>query len=155
MSVLLQFSLISHIFLGLLGIILFYAVLMVLFKPIDFKRIKFLRRVSLLGLISFLSSWILGGYYYVVYYGNIVKPLIKKSAYPWAHSIFMEAKEHIFLFLPFAALVAVLIFYILGEELEQKPAIKKTVIILSSLIVVLGAIMALMGIIISGAVKLR
>ena len=155
MSVLLQFSLISHIFLGLLGIILFYAVLMVLFKPIDFKRIKFLRRVSLLGLISFLSSWILGGYYYVVYYGNIVKPLIKKSAYPWAHSIFMEAKEHIFLFLPFAALVAVLIFYILGEELEQKQAIKKTVIILSSLIVVLGAIMALMGIIISGAVKLR
>ncbi|KKR88767.1 MAG: hypothetical protein UU85_C0002G0019 [Candidatus Wolfebacteria bacterium GW2011_GWA2_42_10] len=155
MSVLLQFSLISHIFLGLLGIILFYAVLMVLFKPIDFKRIKFLRRVSLLGLISFLSSWILGGYYYVVYYGNIVKPLIKKSAYPWAHSIFMEAKEHIFLFLPFAALVAVLIFYILGEELEQKQAIKKTVIILSSLIVILGAIMALTGIIISGAARLR
>ena len=155
MNILLKYLLVGHVFVGLAGVIIFYAVLMAVLKPVDFSRLKFLRLASLGGLIGFLLSWLSGGYYYVVYYGNIVKPIIKKSAYPWAHSIFMEAKEHIFLFLPFAALVAVLIFYILGEELEQKPAIKKPVIILSSLIFVLGAIMALMGIIISGAVKLR
>src|SRR3989338_3609359 len=54
---------------------------------------------ALLGIVGFLGSWIAGGYYYVVTYGPLVKPIIKGGSAPWAHAIVMEAKEHIFLFL--------------------------------------------------------
>ena len=153
MSFLLKYLLIGHIFIGLTGIILFYAVLMVLLKTIDDKRIKLLRRLSLWGFISFVLSWISGGYYYVQYYGDKVKPIIKAGNYPWAHTIIMEAKEHIFLFLPFAALAITLLFYFLGDKIEQNQNIKKSAILLSVIIVIIGTLMALMGIMISGAVK--
>jgi len=153
MSFLLKYLLIGHIFIGLTGIILFYAVLMVLLKTIDDKRIKLLRRLSLWGFISFVLSWISGGYYYVQYYGDKVKPIIKAGKYPWAHTIIMEAKEHIFLFLPFAALAITLLFYFLGDKIEQNQNIKKSAILLSVIIVIIGTLMALMGIMISGAVK--
>ncbi len=153
MSFLLKYLLIGHIFIGLTGIILFYAVLMVLLKTIDDKRIKLLRRLSLWGFISFVLSWISGGYYYVQYYGDKIKPIIKAGKYPWAHTIIMEAKEHIFLFLPFAALAITLLFYFLGDKIEQNQNIKKSAILLSVIIVIIGTLMALMGIMISGAVK--
>src|SRR3989344_9378428 len=58
------------------------------------------RRVwaAAIGLAGFIFTWIIGGYYYVVYYGKLVKPTILKGMAPWAHAIAMEAKEHIFLF---------------------------------------------------------
>ena len=153
MNILLQFLLIGHIIFGLLGIILFYILLMALLKPLNSNKIKSLKKYSFFGFLSFVLSWLFGGHYYVIYYGAFVKPIIKKGAYPWAHSIFMETKEHIFLFLPFAALITVFIFYFLGEELEKKPAIKKAVLLLSSVIVIIGTIVALMGITVSGAVR--
>lgn len=153
MNIFLQFNLIGHIFLGLIGIIFFYAVLMLLFKPIDEKRLKFLKLYSLLGFISFLLSWITGGYYYLYYYGDKVKPIIKAGSYPWAHTIIMETKEHIFLFLPFVALVIAVMFYLLGSNLEQNQKIKNSVIALSIITIVIGTLISLMGIIISGAVK--
>src|SRR3989338_9086701 len=52
-----------------------------------------------LGVAAFVASWIAGGYYYVVYYGTLVKPVIKSGIAPWAHDIIMETKEHIFLFI--------------------------------------------------------
>lgn len=153
MIVLLKYSLISHIFFGLLGVILFYAVLMNIVKQIDLQKIKFLRRSALFGFLSFTLSWLTGGYYYFLYYGAAVKPTILAGKYPWAHSIIMEAKEHIFLFLPFAALVITLLFYFFGDKIEQNQNIKKSVILLSVVIVIIGTLMALMGIIISGAVR--
>ena len=56
MSFLLKYLLIGHIFIGLAGVILFYAVLMVLLKTIDDKRINLLKRLSLWGFISFVLS---------------------------------------------------------------------------------------------------
>lgn len=153
MFVLLKYFLVGHIFLGLLGIIFFYAVLMTLFRQVDEKRLKFLKLYSLGGFISFILSWLTGGYYYVLYYGAAVKPTIIAGKYPWAHGIIMEAKEHIFLFLPFAALVITLLFYFFGDKIEQNQNIKKSVILLSVVIVIIGTLMALMGIIISGAVR--
>ncbi|MBI2096914.1 MAG: hypothetical protein HYT40_02040, partial [Candidatus Sungbacteria bacterium] len=50
------------------------------------------------GVLAFIASWLAGGYYYVVYYGTLVKPVIKSGAASWAHNIIMETKEHIFLF---------------------------------------------------------
>ncbi len=153
MIFLLKYFLVSHIFFGLLGIIFFYAVLISGIKQINFQKIKFFRRSALFGFLSFVLSWLTGGYYYVLYYGAAVKPTIIAGKYPWAHSIFMEIKEHIFLFLPFAALVITLMFYLFWDNLNQNPKIKNSVIALSAIVVIIGTIIALMGIIISGAVR--
>lgn len=143
--------LISHIFLGLAGIIASYAVWVGLLK----KQIsvKFLRISSLIALISFLLSWLTGGYYYAIYYGKAVRNAIKSGPYPWAHSIFMEAKEHIFFFIPFLAAVIFIIFYYLNDGIETDTQFKKAVVFLSGLTTILGIIITLSGLIISGAIR--
>lgn len=151
MSALLQNLLISHVIFGLLGIIAFYGVWMGLMKRVI--SLKFLRQFSFLGFIFLMLSWLTGGYYYVIYYGKAVKPVIKSGQFPWAHLIFMEAKEHIFLFLPFLSLVTFAVLMFLGRRLEKNPALKRSLIWLAGVIVVLGIVITLSGMIISGAVK--
>ena len=58
-----------------------------------------------LAVVALLAAWVSGGWYYVSEYGNAVKPIIKAGPLPWTHSIMMETKEHLFLFLPFLALL--------------------------------------------------
>jgi len=67
-----------------------------------------------IALILFLTSWASGAYYYVIHYGKNVKPIIVAGSYPWAHTFFMEAKEHVFLIIPFLALVLWLVSAGLG-----------------------------------------
>jgi glycopeptide antibiotics resistance protein len=69
------------------------------------ERIKRAKLVALIGVVFLFLSWFTGGYYYVNIYGNNVKPLIKEGPFPWAHSIVTETKEHVFLFLPFLAIL--------------------------------------------------
>lgn len=111
-----------------------------------FKRA---RAVSLTGLILLMASWIVGGYYYVVTYGNVVKPVIVGSAYAWAHGIVMEAKEHIFLLIPLmAAVVVIALFSIKGfKEIAEKP--RMALGMLSALVFLTGFSMALMGFLIA------
>lgn len=151
MSLLLKISLISHIVLGLLGVVAFYAVWMGLLK--QKLSLKFLCFSSLAGFAAFVLSWISGAYYYVVYYGKAVQPIIKAGQYAWAHNIFMEAKEHIFLFVPFLSAVVFLIIWFLGDKLEKEVNLKHSVVIISGLITVLGIIITLSGLLISGAVR--
>ena len=49
------------------------------------------------------GCWIAGGYNYLTVYGSQVKPVIMAGPHPWAHEVVMEAKEHIFVFLPIIA----------------------------------------------------
>ena len=49
------------------------------------------------------GCWIAGGYNYLTVYGSQVKPVILAGPHPWAHEVVMEAKEHIFIFLPVIA----------------------------------------------------
>ena len=103
--------LVAHIILGLIGIGAFYAVWMGLLKKVP--KLAFLFWASLLGFLSFIASWLTGGYYYVEYYGGAVKPIIKAGEYPWAHLVVMEAKDVIFLFLP---ILGFCLLYGLGVE---------------------------------------
>src|SRR3989344_5016732 len=65
--------------------------------------------VSALVVFGYVAAWLIGGYYYVKFYGPLVKPIIKAGQMPWAHTIAMEAKEHIFLF---AVPLAVTIYFL-------------------------------------------
>ncbi len=151
MTVLLQYLLASHVFLGLLGTISFYAVWMGLLK----KRLNlsYLRLTALAGLLFFLLSWFTGGYYYITYYGKAVKPIIKAGQIPWVHSVIMETKEHVFLFLPFLSAVVFLNLWLLKSRMEIEQGLKRELAFVTGFIVLLGIAMALAGVAVSGAVR--
>lgn len=151
MTLLLKYNLIAHIIFGLLAIMAFYAVWLNLIK--QKLNLDFLKFISLSGFLMIVLSWITGGYYYLNYYSPVVGNIVKAGPYPWAHAIFTESKEHIFLFMPFLALIIYAIIWILNERIEQSPALKKSILYLSALTSVLGIIITLSGVIISGAVR--
>ena len=149
MSALLQNALIGHVMLGLTGITLLVVVLVgMLRKNVN---VKLLKTFSLLSLLSFLGSWFLGGYYYVIYYGKAVKPIIKAGDYRWAHSVIMETKEHIFLFIPFLVAISFLVILLEGERLNVDSKLKKALILIVASAVVLGVLITFGGVVISGA----
>lgn len=45
--------------------------------------------------VFMLLAWVLGGYWYVYFYAAD-KALILGGPFPWAHSLVMETKEHLF-----------------------------------------------------------
>lgn len=148
---LISLSLIAHVLVGLVGVMASAAVLMELIKrKLSFR---FLKYASLIAFFSYLVSWLSGGYYYVVRYGAEVKPIIQAGDYLWAHAVFMESKEHIFLFLPVLSFVVVLLFLFSGKLLEENIAVKRALIALSSVIFLIGVFITLSGVVISGAAQ--
>ncbi|MBI2063266.1 MAG: hypothetical protein HYT61_03480 [Candidatus Yanofskybacteria bacterium] len=118
-------------------------------KSQNHARIKW---ASIIGVIGFALTWLLGGYYYVVNYGKMVKPVILKGTAPWAHAIAMEAKEHIFLFILPLAITAMILAFVDKEEFE-KFKLRKTAMLLAGFIAFLGLAIGAMGFIISAAVR--
>ena len=151
MSALLQYNLVAHIIFGLLGIMALYATWMVLLR--DKLNLRFARWSSTTAVVSLVLSWLSGGYYYTMYYGTTVKPIIKDGAYPWAHSVFMEAKEHVFLFLPFLAIVIAASVFLLGDRLTPESKFKRPLVFVTGLSFILGVAITLSGVLISGAVR--
>jgi hypothetical protein len=105
-----------------------------------------------IGIFGFLGSWIAGGYYYVKFYGPLVKPVIKAGSAPWAHAIAMEAKEHMFLFIIPLAITALLIARFDGVALASH-GLKRIAAILVGTIAGLGLAIGLLGFIISAAAR--
>src|SRR3989344_6630876 len=137
-----------HAALGELGAIAFLWVFIELINPIP-KRVKRAKVVASIAVILLFLSWFTGGYYYVNYYGTNVKPIIKEGPQPWAHSVFTETKEHVFLFIPFLALLNYFIIKKYEGTLIKDRKIRKAVMVLSLLITVLAFAMAGMGYMIS------
>lgn len=151
MSELYKFFLASHVVLGLLAVIAYYYVF---FHLLRFEAdLKPVRKMNLWGLVFLVLSWLSGGYYYVNYYGKAVRDVIKKGSYPWAHTVFMEAKEHIFLFLPFLGVVLLLGLLALQNDQNHDPIFRKSLTILAGTIVALGTVVTVAGAVISGAVR--
>ncbi|KKU19373.1 MAG: hypothetical protein UX29_C0005G0017 [Parcubacteria group bacterium GW2011_GWA2_46_10] len=111
-----------------------------------------LSKPVLIGLHLAFAIIGIDGYYYVKYYGGLVKPIIQKGLAPWAHNIIMETKEHIFLFIIPLALTALFITFLDKEEFE-KLNIKWVSMILVVLIVGLGLVIGAMGFTISAAAR--
>jgi len=68
-----------------------------------------IRMMSIAVAVFMWLAYLIGGYWYVTYYAAD-KAVILKGPWPWAHSFFMEMKEHVVLllvllttFLPIAA----------------------------------------------------
>ena len=107
---------------------------------------------AILGLVGYTLTWVVGGYYYVKFYGSLVKPIIKAGSAPWAHLIAMEAKEHIFLFvIPIS--ITILLLSRLDSGQLQSMGLRKPLIRITLMIAGLGLSLGLMGFIISAAAR--
>jgi hypothetical protein len=113
------------------------------------ERIKRAQIASIVGLILVIASWLTGGFYYVTYYGANVKPLIKEGPSPWAHLIFMETKEHVFLFLPFLAATATALILTYGARMKEDASARKAFMVMSGLSVLMVLSVAFMGFIVT------
>ncbi|MDD1736670.1 MAG: hypothetical protein LUQ21_04355, partial [Methanothrix sp.] len=98
------------------------------------------------------GCWVAGGYNYLTAYGSQVKPIILAGPEPWAHSIVMEVKEHIFIFLPIIVIALSLTLSILDRDaLLKDPQARRALAITASLALFMVLLMFLMGAIISDA----
>ncbi|OGE83490.1 MAG: hypothetical protein A3B10_03685 [Candidatus Doudnabacteria bacterium RIFCSPLOWO2_01_FULL_44_21] len=116
------------------------------------KNQRRMRWVAWGAVISFAFSWLIGGYYYVKFYGSIVKPVILGSVAPWAHQVVMESKEHIFLFILPLSVTILLLTMLTGQEFNDaglKRAVKK----LTAITALLALLIGLMGFVISAAAR--
>ncbi|MEK7596085.1 MAG: hypothetical protein AAB564_00845 [Patescibacteria group bacterium] len=121
------------------------------FKDVNSSRRSKIMTV-LIGVAAFIASWLIGGYYYVVYYGALVKPVIKSGLAPWAHNIVMETKEHIFLFI-FPLAVTVLFITLLEKEELERFKLRRSALWLSGAVAGLGLLIGALGFVISAAAR--
>ncbi len=139
-----------HLGFAIVGIDAFLWLLGELAANSDYRRRTI--AAAVIGVLGFVLSWIFGGYYYVVYYGALVKPVIKQGLAPWAHNIVMETKEHIFLFIVPLALTALFLVLLSRDELAAGN-LRKPALWLAGLVVFLGLAVGAMGFIISAAAR--
>jgi len=83
-----------------------------------------------------------------------VRPVILAGPTPWAHIIVMEAKEHIFVFLPIIAIaLSITLATLDGEALLKNPKSRRALAVVAFLALFIVLITFLMGAIISNAGK--
>src|SRR5579863_2515235 len=89
-----------------------------------------IRTGAAIAAVCMILTWILGGYWYLHFY-PLDKALILKGPWPFAHTLFMETKEHLF-FIPL-----ILSFYLpiaASEKLSVNSTARKMVLWVSMLI---------------------
>lgn len=102
------------------------------------------------------GSWIVGGYNYLTNYGSQTKPIILSGPEPWAHSIVMEVKEHIFIFLPVIIIALSMTLGIIDQDALLKDTnARRAVAITAILALIMVLLMFLMGAIVSNAGNMR
>jgi len=141
-----------HAVLGEVGALAFLWVFVELLNPNE-SLLRRARIAALLGVLFLVGAWFFGGFYYVTEYGAAVKPIIKSGPIPWAHSIITETKEHVFLFLPFLAILTWGLLKRYQNEFIQKRNFRIAVLLISGLVVLLAFAMAGMGFLISSGFR--
>jgi hypothetical protein len=108
-----------------------------------------IRMMSIAVAVFMWLAYLIGGYWYVTSYA-VDKAVILKGPWPWAHSFFMEMKEHVVLllvllttFLPIAA----------ASNLAANKQARTLVLCVVGLIVLIGMAMDGSGAIIGIGVK--
>ncbi len=149
MTTTLAAALIIHVIAGVVAIGIHNVVLMHLLKKAP--NYIFISRIAWAAVALFLLSWATSAYYYVTYYGTAVKPRILAGAAPFAHTFFMETKEHIFLLLPFVALsIALCASYLRAHPDDD--GLRKSTAFLTLIALGIGVATAASGMFVSGSI---
>jgi hypothetical protein len=140
----------SHVALGVLGIMCVVA-LFVDVLNVNEGNIERIKKLSLAIAVLIVLAYLIGGYWYVVYYGHD-RDIIKAGQWPWAHNYFMEVKEHIFFVLLLLGIYLPIAVY-RNVPLAEKQK-RNLVLGIAALIVLLGFFMEGAGGIISKGVTM-
>jgi hypothetical protein len=108
-----------------------------------------IRKAAWLAALCMILTWILGGYWYLHFY-PLDRALILKGPWPFAHTLFMETKEHLF-FVPL-----ILSFYLpiaASDKLYVNSAARKMVLCVALLIGLSGLAIEGSGAIINHGAK--
>ncbi len=138
----------AHAFLGEFAVFAFFWIFVELFNP-NPKHVKRLQTIAVVGVVLLILSWVAGGFYYLTAYGAAVKPLIKAGPQPWAHLVFTETKEHVFLLLPFLGMIVLGMLRFAGDSIVKDAKTRKGIQLVALLVVLIGLSMAGMGYLIS------
>jgi hypothetical protein len=142
-----QVSVMVHVLFGVLGIMLAVALLVYVLNASE-KNIPRIRSLSLYTALSMTLSYVIGGWWYVVHYYP-ERDIIRAGAWKWAHTFFMEWKEHYFFALLFLSVLLPIIAY--RNDLLV-PENRRLLLIVTSLIVLIGLAVDGSGAIISRGV---
>ena len=84
--------------------------------------------------ICIFAAYVLGGYWYTHFYAA-EKAIILKGPWPWAHTFFMETKEHLF-FIPL--ILALYLAMVARQKLVSNAPARAMVMSVSALIIMSG-----------------
>lgn len=93
-----------------------------------------IRKAAVTVAVCMIVTWILGGYWYIHFY-PFDKALILNGPWPFAHTLFMETKEHLFF------ITLILSFYLpiaASDKLYDNAVARKMVLCVAMLIVLTG-----------------
>ena len=112
-----------------------------------------IQRVALLAAIFIWLSYLAGGYWYVQYY-SVDRDIIKAGPWPFAHTVVMETKEHVFFallllstYLPVAARAA-------ADRIAEDSGARNLLLTITAFIVLLGLAMEGGGAVVALGAKL-
>jgi hypothetical protein len=126
-----------HVALGVIGI-MFAVALFVDVLNVNEGNIERIKKLSLAVAGLIVLAYIIGGYWYVVYYGHD-RDIIKAGQWPWAHNYFMEVKEHLFFVMLLLGIYLPIAVYRNAPLMEKE---KRCLVLgICALIVVLGFFM--------------
>ena len=126
-----------HVALGVIGI-MFAVALFVDVLNVNEENIGRIKKLSLAVAALIVLAYIIGGYWYVVYYGHD-RDIIKAGQWPWAHNYFMEVKEHLFFVMLLLGIYLPIAVYRNAPLMEKDK--RCLVLWICALIVVLGFFM--------------
>lgn len=142
-----QVTVMVHVLFGVLGIILAVALLVYVLNTSE-KNIPRIKSLSLWTAVSMILSYVIGGWWYVVYYAS-ERDVIRAGAWKWAHTFFMEFKEHFFFALLFLSILLPIIAYRNDLMVLEN---RRLLLIVVSLVVLIGLVVDGSGAIISRGV---
>jgi hypothetical protein len=109
-----------------------------------------IRKAAFIVALCMTATWIVGGYWYIHFY-PADRALILAGPWPFAHTLFMETKEHLF-FIPL-----ILSFYLpiaAADKLYENAAARKMVLSVAMLIVLSGLAIEGAGAVINHGAKI-
>ncbi|MDR7666215.1 hypothetical protein RG963_10595 [Methanosarcina sp. Z-7115] len=134
---------------GLSALVLVWIIVETLY-PTDRSLARARIASYLAALLLTTGCWIVGGYNYLTVYGSQVKPVILAGPHPWAHEVVMEAKEHIFVFLPIIAFALSITLFVLDRDaFLDDTKLRRALTITACLALFMVLLMFLMGAVIS------
>jgi hypothetical protein len=143
-----QLILMTHVFFGVACIVAAVWIFVDVLNASAANQAR-IRRMSCAAATLMWLSFLIGGYWYVVFY-KADKSIILKGPWPFAHNFFMETKEHLVIkllllasYLPIAA----------ANDLASSHAARQLVLCVCGMIILLGLLMEGEGGIIAMGVK--